>query len=82
MPNKILEIRFCQNPDEFINDEHFLRATYPAGLHVEKLKALKASKEALSGGSHGPCPGSGGKKDGQNEKNLENPRKNGNEKNS
>jgi len=69
----ILEIRFCQNPDEFIDDEHFLCATYQADLHVQKLKVLKASKEAPSGGSHGLRPGSGGKKDGQKEKNPGNP---------
>jgi hypothetical protein len=30
-----------------VDNKHFLRATYKAGLQVEKKKALKASKEAL-----------------------------------
>jgi hypothetical protein len=40
-------MRFNQTEEEFADDEHFLRATYRAGLQVEKKKALKAAKEAL-----------------------------------
>jgi hypothetical protein len=47
MPDNILDMRFNQNEEEFADDEHFLRATYRAGLQVEKKKALKAAKEAL-----------------------------------
>jgi hypothetical protein len=52
MPDSILDMRFNQNEEDFVDDEHFLRATYRAGLQVEKKKALKAAKEALR--SSGP----------------------------
>jgi hypothetical protein len=63
MPDSILDMRFNQNEEDFVDDEHFLRATYRAGLQVEKKKALKAAKEALR--SSGP-PGKEDNKGGQN----------------
>jgi hypothetical protein len=52
MPDSILDMRFNQNEEDFVDDEHFLRATYKAGLQVEKKKALKAAKEAIRSGGH------------------------------
>jgi hypothetical protein len=52
MPDSILDMRFNQNEEDFVDDEHFLRATYKAGLQVEKKKSLKAAKEALRSGGH------------------------------
>jgi len=43
--DNILNMRFNQNPNDPLDDEQFLQATYRAGLQVEKLKALKAAKE-------------------------------------
>jgi hypothetical protein len=63
MPDSILDMRFNQNEEDFVDDEHFLRATYKAGLQVEKKKALKAAKEALQSkdikGGQGSGKGSG-----------------------
>jgi len=68
MPNNILDMRFAHYMEEFIDDEHFLMATYNAGLHVERRKALKAACEAQ--------PGSGaGRKDGPDGRNLDNAHK-------
>jgi len=68
MPDNILDMRFAHYMEEFIDDEHFLTATYNAGLHVERRKALKAAHEAQ--------PGSGtGRKDGPDGKNPGNARK-------
>jgi hypothetical protein len=44
IPNKIIDIRFYQNPADLSTDEDFLVATYQVGWHVEKLAALKAAK--------------------------------------
>jgi len=49
MPDNILDMRFAHYMEEFIDDEHFLTATYNAGLHVERRKALRTAREALSG---------------------------------
>jgi len=35
IPDSILDMRFAHYMEEFIDDEHFLMATYNAGLHVE-----------------------------------------------
>jgi len=63
MPDSILDMRFAHYMEEFIDDEHFLMATYNAGLHVERRNTLKAAREAQ--------PGNGrGRKDGPDGKNL------------
>jgi len=68
MPDNILDMCFAHYMEEFVDDEHFLTATYNAGLHVEQRKALKAARE--------PQPGSGtGRKDGPDGKNPGNVRK-------
>jgi hypothetical protein len=68
MPDSILDMRFNQNAEDFADDEHFLRATYRAGLQVEKKKALKAAKEAMRNPGPSPKDNKDGKigKDGQN----------------
>jgi len=43
MPDSIPDMRFAHYMEEFIDDEHFLTATYNAGLHVKRRKALKAA---------------------------------------
>jgi len=45
MPNNILDMRFAHYMEEFVDDQHFLMATYNAGLHVEWRKALKVARE-------------------------------------
>jgi hypothetical protein len=67
MPDSILDMRFNQNEEDFIDDEHFLQATYRAGVQVEKKKALKAAKEAMKGSGSAPSgkDGKEGKKDSQ-----------------
>jgi len=68
MPDSILDMCFAHYMEEFIDDEHFLMATYNAGLHVERRKALKSAREAQ--------PASGvGQKDGPDGKNPGNTRK-------
>jgi hypothetical protein len=49
MPDSILDIRFNQNEEDFMDDKHFLQATYRAEVQVENKKALKAAKEAMKG---------------------------------
>ena len=66
MPDSILDMRFNQNPDDIIDDEPFLQATYRARVQVEKKKALKQAKEAMR--SAGGPPPKDGKKDGQKPK--------------
>jgi len=53
MPDNILDMRFAHYMEEFIDDEHFLMATYNAGLHVERRKALKAARKAQPGNGGG-----------------------------
>jgi hypothetical protein len=67
MPDSILDMRFNQNEGDFVDDEHFLQATYRAGVQVEKKKALKAAKEVMKGSAPGPTgkDGKESKKDGQ-----------------
>jgi hypothetical protein len=68
MPDSILDMRFNQNEEDFIDDEHFLQATYRAGVQIEKKKALKAAKEAMKTSgfvSKDGKDGKEGKKDGQ-----------------
>ena len=68
MPDSILDMRFAHYMEEFIDDEHFLTATYNAGLHVERSNALKAARVAQPGNG-------GGRKDGPDGKNPGNARK-------
>ena len=56
MPDSILDMRFNQNPEDFLDNEPFLQATYRAGLQVEKKKALKQAKEVMRGTGGGPTP--------------------------
>ena len=49
IPDNILDMRFAHYMEEFVDDEHFLMATYNAGLHVERRKALKAAREMQPG---------------------------------
>jgi len=49
MPDSILDMRFNQNPEDLVEDEQFLQATYRAGIQVEKKKALKGAKELVKG---------------------------------
>jgi len=71
MPDSILDMRFAHYMEEFIDDEHFLTATYNAGLHVERRKALKATREAQPGGSTGRKDGPDGKGPGNARKGKE-----------
>jgi len=68
IPDSILDMHFAHYMEEFIDDEHFLMATYNAGLHMEQRKALKAAREAQPGNG-------GGRKDGPDGKNPGNIRK-------
>jgi hypothetical protein len=56
MPNDIVDMRFAQNRGIITNDEDFLVATYEAGRHVERLRALRAAKSDATGrsGTQGP----------------------------
>ena len=49
MPDSILDIRFNQSPEDLMEDEQFLQATYRAGIQVEKKKALKGARELVKG---------------------------------
>jgi hypothetical protein len=61
MPNDIVDMRFAQNRGIITNDEDFLVATYEAGRHVERLRALRAAKSDATGRSGGPGSGGGSK---------------------
>jgi len=74
MPNDILAIRFNLNPEDPVDDEEFLHATYRAGIQVEKKKALKLAKETAKGGGPGTQPKEG-KQDSQGRKNPDSTRK-------
>jgi len=43
--NAVLDMRFANYLEYFVDDEGFLQATYQAGLQVEKKKALKQGRE-------------------------------------
>jgi hypothetical protein len=45
MPSSILKMRFSFHQGSFATDEHFLQATYNAGLQVEELKPLEETRE-------------------------------------
>jgi len=49
MPDSILDMWFNQNPEDLVEDEQFLQATYRAGIQVEKKKALKGARELVKG---------------------------------
>lgn len=56
MPDNIVDMRFTHSMEEFVDDEHFLTATYSAGLHVERRKALKVARDGAMGTSHTSNP--------------------------
>ena len=62
MPDSILDMRFNQNPEDPVENEQFLQATYRAGIQVEKKKALKGARELAKGTQP---PKDDRKKDGQ-----------------
>jgi hypothetical protein len=75
MPSSILKMRFSFHQGSFATDEHFLQATYNAGLQVEELKALEETREkARTGGKgdskegQGSGKGSGRGRNGQEAK--------------
>ena len=85
MTDAILDMRFNQNPEEPVDDELFLHATYRAGIQVEKKKALKGARELVRGAQpsrddrkkderRGKNPASG-----QNDREAPEPRKKENE---
>ena len=47
MTDAILDMRFNQNPEDPVDDEQFLHATYQAGIQVEKKKALKGARDLV-----------------------------------
>jgi len=49
MPDSILNMRFNQNPEDLVDDEQFLHATYRKGIQVKKKKALKGARELVKG---------------------------------
>jgi len=49
IPDSILDMRFSQDPEDLIDDEQFLHATYRAGIQVEKMKALKGAWDIVKG---------------------------------
>jgi len=66
-------MRFNQNPDNPVDDEHFFQATYRTGIQVEKKKALKQVKEVMRITT--AAPAKEGEKEGQNKGNSDNTRK-------
>jgi hypothetical protein len=48
MSNSILKMHFSFHQGSFASDEHFLQATYNAGLQVEELKALEETRDKAS----------------------------------
>jgi len=72
MPDSILDIRFNQNPEDLMEDEQFLQATYRAGIQVEKKKALKEARELVKGTQP---PKYNQKKDGQGRGSSDNTRR-------
>jgi len=50
MSDRILDMWLNQNPDDLVDDEQFLHATYRVGLQMEKRKALRKAKEAIRAG--------------------------------
>jgi len=63
MPDSILDMQFNQNPDEPMDDEGFINATYRAGIQVEKKKVLRVARETSKVGT---TPKDDKKKEGQN----------------
>jgi len=61
MPDNILDMRFAHYMEEFVDDEHFLTATYNAGLQVEWRKALKVARETQPGSETRQTDGADGK---------------------
>jgi len=41
MPQAIIDMRLAYHIGEFVDNEHFLVATYNVGIHVEQKKALE-----------------------------------------
>ena len=70
-PNNILDMRFAHYIEEFLDDEHFLMATYNVGLHVERRKALKVTREAQMGNGRSQKDGPDGKGPGNAQKGNE-----------
>jgi len=72
MPDSILDMRFNQNPEDLVEDEQFLQATYRASIQVEKKKALKGARELVKGTQP---PKDDRKKDGQGKGSSDNTRR-------
>ena len=41
IPRTIINMRFVHHMGDFVDDEHFLTATYETGVHVEQRKVLE-----------------------------------------
>ena len=69
MPRAIIDMRFAHHMGEFVDDEHFLTATYEAGVYVEQRKALEELRLGKKE-KEGPNPGKDSRKSrkGQGEK--------------
>jgi len=72
MPDSILDMQFNQNPEDLVEDEQFLQATYRASIQVEKKKALKGARELVKGTQP---PKDDRKKDGQGKGSSDNTRR-------
>jgi len=70
MPRTIIDMRFTHHMGGFLDDEHFLTATYEAGVHVEQRKALEElrGRKKETGQKDAPGKDSGKSRKGQEEK--------------
>ena len=72
MPRVIIDMWFAHHMGDFVDDEHFLMATYEAGVHVEQRKALEElrGRRKETGPKDAPSSGKSSGKDrkGQGEK--------------
>ena len=70
MPRAIINMRFAHHMGDFVDDEHFLTATYEVGAHVEQRKALEElrARKKEAGQKDTPGKDSGKGRKGQGEK--------------
>jgi len=70
MLRAMIDMRFAHHMGDFVDDEHFLTATYEAGVHVEQQKALEElrGRKKEAGQKDAPGKDSGKGRKGQGEK--------------
>jgi len=76
IPRTIIDMYFAHHMGEFVDDDHFLTATYKAGVHVEQRRALEELRMGKKE-KEGPNPGKDSGKSCKGQAEKEGPKQEG-----